>query len=47
MRLPRASKGLILALMASTALSGCMTGAPAGQLPPAAFVAAREQPGEE
>lgn len=33
--------------LASTALSGCMSAGPAGELPPAAFVASKEQPGEE
>ncbi|QNE30717.1 polysaccharide export protein [Sphingomonas sp. NBWT7] len=48
MRFPRGSKALLAATLASTALSGCMNGRSAGaELPPAAFVASKEQPGEE
>ncbi|WBH16273.1 XrtA/PEP-CTERM system exopolysaccharide export protein [Sphingomonas radiodurans] len=47
MRFSRGSKVLLAASLASTALSGCMSAGPAGELPPAAFVASKEQPGEE
>lgn len=46
MRFSRVSKVLLASTLASTALTGCMSGSGA-QLPPAAFVAQREQPGEE
>lgn len=47
MRQPRFFKGIVTTLLASTTLAGCMTSAPGGTLPPATFVATREQPGEE
>jgi polysaccharide export outer membrane protein len=47
MRFSRGSKVLLAASLASSALSGCMTAGPAAELPPAAFVASKEQPGEE
>ena len=47
MRFGGFSKALLAALTASTALSACTTAATGPQLPPATFVATREQPGEE
>ncbi len=47
MRFSRSSKGMLAATLASTALTGCMSPGGGAQLPPAAFVAQREQPGEE
>ncbi|MEH3101882.1 XrtA/PEP-CTERM system exopolysaccharide export protein [Sphingomonas adhaesiva] len=47
MRIARVSKALIVALMASTTLSACASYGGRPELPPAAFVATRETPGEE
>ena len=47
MRFGGVSRGLVAALMASTTLTGCMTASAAPELPPATFVANREQPGED
>ena len=47
MRFSRGSRVLLTASLASTALAGCMSARPAAELPPAAFVASKEQPGEE
>lgn len=41
------SKAILTATLGATALSGCMSGGSRPQLPPAAFVATRETPGEE
>ncbi|MES1970875.1 MAG: XrtA/PEP-CTERM system exopolysaccharide export protein [Pseudomonadota bacterium] len=40
-------KGLALVSVGALMLNGCASGGGAGQLPPAAFVATQEQPGEE
>ncbi len=40
-------KGLALISVGALMLNGCASGGGAGQLPPAAFVATQEQPGEE
>lgn len=40
-------RALSVAMIATTALSGCMGGGGRSQLPPASFVATQEQPGEE
>ena len=47
MRLGHAGKRLALPLMVAVALSGCMGGGNRPELPPTAFVASREGPGEE
>ncbi|MDK2766711.1 XrtA/PEP-CTERM system exopolysaccharide export protein [Sphingomonas sp.] len=47
MRLGHAGKKLALPLMMAVALSGCMGGGNRPELPPTAFVASREGPGEE
>jgi len=48
MRFAKVSKGLTAALMASTTLTACAgSGAARPELPPATFVASKEQPGEE
>jgi polysaccharide biosynthesis/export protein len=47
MRIASVSRTLIATLMASTTLTGCATGSNRPGLPPASFVASREQPGEE
>lgn len=48
MRFATVSKGLIAALMASPTLTACAGGGAARpELPPATFVASKEQPGEE
>lgn len=47
MRLGQIGKGLALPLMFAGALSGCMGGGNRPELPPTAFVASREGPGEE
>ena len=48
MRFAKVSKGLVAALMTSTTLTACAGGGGARpELPPAAFVASKEQPGEE
>ncbi|ODP36843.1 XrtA/PEP-CTERM system exopolysaccharide export protein [Sphingomonas turrisvirgatae] len=48
MRLKRAGKGIALSLIAAVALSGCAGGGGGRPgLPPSAFVASREGPGEE
>lgn len=47
MRLGHAGKKLALPLMVAVALSGCMGGGNRPELPPTAFVASREGPGEE
>jgi len=47
MRFGHVSKGMLATLMASTALAGCVAGGSRPELPPAAFVASKEQPGEE
>lgn len=47
MRFSRVSKSLLAASLASIALAGCMGTNTRPELPPAAFVAQQEQPGEE
>ncbi len=47
MRLGQVGKKLALPLMMAVALSGCMGGGNRPELPPTAFVASREGPGEE
>lgn len=47
MRLGHAGKSVALPLMMAVALSGCMGGGNRPELPPTAFVASREGPGEE
>lgn len=47
MRLGRSGKGVTLALMAATMVSGCAGGGSRPELPPTSFVAAKEGPGEE
>ncbi|MDR6851192.1 polysaccharide export outer membrane protein [Sphingomonas sp. BE123] len=47
MRLGQVGKRLALPLMMAGALSGCMGGGNRPELPPTAFVASREGPGEE
>lgn len=47
MRLGQVGKRLALPLMMAGALSGCMAGGNRPELPPTAFVASREGPGEE
>ncbi len=47
MRFGGVSNGLLATLMAATTLGGCMTAPAAPELPPATFVATREQPGED
>ena len=43
----RFSKAVLTAALGATTLSGCMSGGSRPQLPPAAFVASKEAPGEE
>lgn len=47
MRLAGVSTGLFAATLAASALAGCAGGGSRPELPPATFVATREQPGEE
>jgi polysaccharide export outer membrane protein len=47
MRFIKLSKALVVAGVSASALSGCASGGSSGTLPPAAFVASREQAGEE
>jgi polysaccharide export outer membrane protein len=47
MRVSTLFKGFLMAGASASALAGCATGNSGGQLPPAAFVATQEQPGEE
>ncbi len=43
----RFSKAILGSALGATALSGCMSGGSRPELPPAAFVASKEAPGEE
>ena len=47
MRSAGVSRAILATLLASTTLAGCSSGGGRPELPPASFVAAREQPGEE
>jgi polysaccharide export outer membrane protein len=47
MRFAGVSRGLIVAVMASTTLTACAGSGGRPELPPATFVATKEQPGEE
>lgn len=42
-----AQRSIVAIMLCATALSGCMAGSGRPELPPAAFVSAREAPGEE